>query len=105
MAQVHPDIEAFARIRVIGVGGSGHTITDNAAYNNAAFGISAAEGNIDGGLNLAKTIRLMAGQELATEGFKAGQVGSSAMPHKMNARSCERVTGLTQVPVVQPFAD
>src|SRR6185369_2888561 len=31
--------------------------------------------------SLATTIRLMAGQELVTEGFKAGQVGSSAMPH------------------------
>jgi len=44
--------------------------------------------------SLAKTIRLMAGHELVTEGFKAGQVGSSAMPHKMNTRSCERVNGL-----------
>jgi adenylosuccinate lyase len=44
--------------------------------------------------NLAITIRLMAGQELVTEGFKEGQVGSSAMPHKMNTRSCERVNGL-----------
>lgn len=43
--------------------------------------------------NLARTLRLMAGQELVTEGFKKGQVGSSAMPHKMNARSCERVCG------------
>jgi adenylosuccinate lyase len=42
----------------------------------------------------AKTIRLMAGHELVTEGFKPGQVGSSAMPHKMNTRSCERVNGL-----------
>ncbi|WP_028709261.1 adenylosuccinate lyase [Propionicicella superfundia] len=43
--------------------------------------------------SLATTIRLMAGQELVTEGFKPGQVGSSAMPHKMNARSCERING------------
>jgi adenylosuccinate lyase len=47
--------------------------------------------------SLAKTIRLMAGNELVTEGFKAGQVGSSAMPHKMNTRSCERVNGLAVV--------
>jgi adenylosuccinate lyase len=47
--------------------------------------------------SLAKTIRLMAGQELVTEGFKPGQVGSSAMPHKMNTRSCERVNGLAVV--------
>jgi adenylosuccinate lyase len=39
----------------------------------------------------------MAGNELVTEGFKAGQVGSSAMPHKMNTRSCERVNGLAVV--------
>ena len=44
--------------------------------------------------SLATTIRLMAGQELVTEGFAEGQVGSSAMPHKMNTRSCERVNGL-----------
>ncbi|HLR94510.1 MAG TPA: adenylosuccinate lyase [Jiangellaceae bacterium] len=47
--------------------------------------------------SLATTVRLMAGQELATEGFRAGQVGSSAMPHKMNSRSCERVNGLAVV--------
>jgi adenylosuccinate lyase len=47
--------------------------------------------------SLATTIRLMAGQELVTEGFAKGQVGSSAMPHKMNARSCERVTGLAVI--------
>jgi adenylosuccinate lyase len=47
--------------------------------------------------NLATTIRLMAGHELVTEGFHAGQVGSSAMPHKMNTRSCERVNGLAVI--------
>jgi adenylosuccinate lyase len=47
--------------------------------------------------NLAKTIRLMAGHDLVTEGFTPGQVGSSAMPHKMNTRSCERVNGLAVV--------
>ncbi|MFC0627151.1 adenylosuccinate lyase [Kribbella deserti] len=47
--------------------------------------------------SLATTIRLMAGHELVTEGFKEGQVGSSAMPHKMNTRSCERVNGLAVI--------
>ena len=47
--------------------------------------------------SLATSIRLMAGAELVTEGFKDGQVGSSAMPHKMNTRSCERVNGLTVI--------
>ncbi len=50
-----------------------------------------------GPANLAKTIRLMAGLELVTEGFKQGQVGSSAMPHKMNSRSCERISGFLQI--------
>ncbi|MER5648777.1 adenylosuccinate lyase [Streptosporangium sp. NPDC002524] len=47
--------------------------------------------------SLARTIRLMAGHELVTEGFAEGQVGSSAMPHKMNTRSCERVNGLAVI--------
>lgn len=52
---------------------------------------------VSGPSNLATTIRLMAGNELVTEGFKEGQVGSSAMPHKMNSRSAERVNGLSVV--------
>jgi adenylosuccinate lyase len=47
--------------------------------------------------SLATTIRLMVGQELVTEGFRPGQVGSSAMPHKMNTRSSERVNGLAVI--------
>lgn len=47
--------------------------------------------------SLCTTLRLMAGNELVTEGFKPGQVGSSAMPHKMNARSCERVNGFNVI--------
>ncbi|MFD2078652.1 adenylosuccinate lyase [Actinopolymorpha cephalotaxi] len=47
--------------------------------------------------SFATTVRLMAGNELVTEGFRPGQVGSSAMPHKMNTRSCERVNGLAVV--------
>jgi adenylosuccinate lyase len=47
--------------------------------------------------SLAKTIRLMAGNELVTEGFRPGQVGSSAMPHKMNTRSAERINGFMVV--------
>jgi adenylosuccinate lyase len=44
--------------------------------------------------SMATTIRLMAGSNLASEGFQAGQVGSSAMPHKMNSRSSERINGM-----------
>ncbi|MFV0317046.1 MAG: adenylosuccinate lyase [Microthrixaceae bacterium] len=48
---------------------------------------------VSGPASFATTLRLMAGHELATEGFREGQVGSSAMPHKMNARSAERICG------------
>lgn len=43
--------------------------------------------------NFCKTLRLMAGHNLAHEGFAKGQTGSSAMPHKINCRSCERLQG------------
>lgn len=43
--------------------------------------------------SFCKTLRLMAGHETASEGFAPGQTGSSAMPHKMNSRSCERING------------
>jgi adenylosuccinate lyase len=44
--------------------------------------------------SMATTIRLMTGAGLVSEGFKEGQVGSSAMPHKMNSRSSERINGM-----------
>lgn len=59
--------------------------------------VSALVQAVAGPSSLAITIRLMAGAELVTEGFQPGQVGSSAMPHKMNTRSCERVNGLAVV--------
>jgi adenylosuccinate lyase len=59
--------------------------------------VSALVQAVSGPGSLATTIRLMAGAELVTEGFQPGQVGSSAMPHKMNTRSCERVNGLAVV--------
>lgn len=47
--------------------------------------------------SFAKTLRIMAGHELAGEGFAKGQTGSSAMPHKMNSRSCERLNGFVVI--------
>lgn len=47
--------------------------------------------------SFATTLRLMAGQGLLTEGFQKGQVGSSAMPHKVNARNCERICGFSTI--------
>jgi len=45
--------------------------------------------------NIATNIRLMSGLGILSEGMKDGQTGSSAMPHKVNARLSERVNGLT----------
>lgn len=59
--------------------------------------ISRLTETTSGVVNLANQIRLLAGQDLATEGFKKNQVGSSAMPHKMNARTCERIWSLHAV--------
>jgi len=50
-----------------------------------------------GGASFATTLRLMAGAGLLTEGFQEGQVGSSAMPHKINARNCERICGFSTI--------
>jgi adenylosuccinate lyase len=55
--------------------------------------IAALTDLCSGPSSLCKTLRLMAGHETASEGFAPGQTGSSAMPHKMNSRSCERVNG------------
>ena len=53
--------------------------------------------------NLAKSMRLMAGYELMTEGFMKGQVGSSVMPHKMNTRSSERICAFSEL--LKMYAD
>ena len=53
--------------------------------------------------NLAKSMRLMAGYELMTEGFRKGQVGSSVMPHKMNTRSSERICAFSEL--LKMYAD
>lgn len=47
--------------------------------------------------SFSTTVRLMAGLGLVTEGFKKGQVGSSAMPHKVNCRNCERIHGFMTI--------
>lgn len=55
--------------------------------------IATLVGLASGPSSFCKTWRLMVGHELCTEGFAKGQTGSSAMPHKMNPRSCERING------------
>lgn len=58
------------------------------ALLSALHGLSAAFSS------LALTLRLMCGHGLLEEGFAKTQSGSSAMPHKRNARTCERICGL-----------
>ncbi|MDQ8202324.1 adenylosuccinate lyase [Pelagicoccus sp. SDUM812003] len=55
--------------------------------------VTALEQLASAAVNMTTTVRLMAGQGLMTEGFKKGQVGSSAMPHKVNCRTSERIHG------------
>lgn len=50
-----------------------------------------------GPTNLAKGIRLMAGHDLIHEGFGKERTGSTAMPHKINSRTCERIGGLKNI--------
>jgi adenylosuccinate lyase len=69
---------------------------DYALLSHLAFMGTACE-------NFAKGMRLMSGYELVTEGFKEGQVGSSAMPHKMNTRSSERICGFSNL--IKMYAD
>lgn len=52
---------------------------------------------ISGPSSFARTARVMAGFEEFTEGFKDGQVGSTAMPHKMNSRSSERINSFRNI--------
>ena len=47
--------------------------------------------------NFARSMRLMAGFELVGEGVAKGQVGSSAMPHKINLSKCERIDSFQNV--------
>lgn len=73
--------------RVIGATGQVYPRTLDFECVSALYQLGA------GASSFAKTLRIMAGAELASEGFAKGQTGSSAMPHKMNSRSCERING------------
>lgn len=59
--------------------------------------VTALKQSVTGPVNFTNCLRDMAGRELATEGFKPGQVGSNAMPHKMNAAKSERVRSLSAI--------
>lgn len=62
------------------------------------FDVVSALFQIGSGISsFATTMRIMAGNETASEGFAKGQTGSSVMPHKMNSRSCERINGFQKI--------
>ncbi len=62
------------------------------------FEVLATLLQVSAGLSdFAKLMRLMTGHDLVSEGFQEGQVGSSSMPHKMNARNSERINGFHAV--------
>jgi adenylosuccinate lyase len=96
------DFEAFGQLeqRVAGHLGFNRVLTSVGQVYPRSLDfdvVSALAQIVAGPSSFATTIRLMVGQELVTEGFKPGQVGSSAMPHKMNTRSSERVNGLAVI--------
>ncbi|MBI9071021.1 MAG: adenylosuccinate lyase [Melioribacteraceae bacterium] len=65
---------------------------------NIDFNTVSALFTLGSGLSsFATTLRIMAGNETASEGFAKGQTGSSVMPHKMNSRSCERINGFQKI--------
>ncbi|MEM9711274.1 MAG: adenylosuccinate lyase [Actinomycetota bacterium] len=84
-------IEALGHERVLGAVGQVYPRSLDFAVVSTFVELASAP------TNLARLVRLMAGQELLTEEFRPGQVGSSAMPHKMNPRSSERIQGLQAV--------
>jgi adenylosuccinate lyase len=80
--------------------GFGHTLTSIGQVYPRSLDYDVLSALVQlgaGPSSLARSIRLMAGNELVTEGFQPGQVGSSAMPHKMNTRSAERINGFMVV--------
>ena len=92
VAAVEAEVAAHLGIpRVLGAVGQVYPRSLDYSVVSGLVQLSAAPAN------LALLVRLMAGHDLATEGFAKGQVGSSAMPHKMNTRSCERISGLAVI--------
>jgi adenylosuccinate lyase len=80
-------------IRHLGIKRSIHSVGQVYPRSLDYHVVSALYQLSSGPSSFSKTLRIMAGNETASEGFAKGQVGSSAMPHKMNSRSCERVNG------------
>lgn len=76
---------------ILGSVGQTYPRSLDAQVTHTLFQLSA------GPSSYAETMRLMAGRDQFTEGFSEGQVGSNAMPHKMNAPLAERLVGLQDI--------
>lgn len=84
-------------IKHLGIKKSLHTV-GQVYPRSIDFTVVSALFTLGSGISsFATTLRIMAGNETASEGFAKGQTGSSAMPHKMNSRSSERINGFQNI--------
>ncbi len=84
-------------IKHLGIKKSLHTV-GQVYPRSIDFTVVSALYTLGSGISsFATTLRIMAGNETASEGFAKGQTGSSAMPHKMNSRSSERINGFQNI--------
>jgi adenylosuccinate lyase len=84
-------------IKHLGINKSLHTV-GQVYPRSIDFAVVSALFTLGSGISsFATTLRIMAGNETASEGFAKGQTGSSVMPHKMNSRSSERINGFQNI--------
>jgi len=84
-------------IKHLGINKSLHTV-GQVYPRSIDFSVVSTLFTLGSGLSsFATTLRIMAGNETVSEGFAKGQTGSSAMPHKMNSRSSERINGFQNI--------
>ena len=84
-------------IKHLGINKSLHTV-GQVYPRSIDFSVVSTLFTLGSGISsFATTLRIMAGNETASEGFAKGQTGSSAMPHKMNSRSSERINGFQNI--------
>lgn len=84
-------------IKHLGINKSLHTV-GQVYPRSIDFSVVSTLFTLGSGISsFATTLRIMAGNETASEGFAKGQTGSSVMPHKMNSRSSERINGFQNI--------
>ncbi|MCF6269692.1 MAG: adenylosuccinate lyase [Melioribacteraceae bacterium] len=84
-------------IKHLGINKSLHTV-GQVYPRSIDFSVVSTLFTLGSGMSsFATTLRIMAGNETVSEGFAKEQTGSSAMPHKMNSRSSERINGFQNI--------